>query len=409
MNFDEKLKRLAKVTVEVGLNVQPGQQLLIWAPLETANFVHEVARAAYRAGAEYVDVNWRDEQLRRIRFEEAPKDTFEIIPQWFYDNALEHRKQGDALLSIKTTDPDLLDGIDPDLIQTSQKASSQAYRPIQAMGNLTNWCVVCPPTPAWARKVFPDLSTEDAVNKLWNVIFDITRVAHDDPITAWENHIANLNARKSYLNDRQYTALKYKGPGTDFTLGLPADHLWKAARSKTRSGTDYVANVPTEEVYTLPDRSRADGVISSTRPLNHAGVLMDNFSLTFRQGRVVEAHAKVGHENLQRLLQTDEGASRLGEVALVPHSSPISQSGITFYNTLYDENASSHVALGRAYRETMKGGDDMTDEEFEQRGGNDSLIHVDFMVGSDELDINGVRADGSLEPVMRSGEWAFDV
>lgn len=409
MSFEEKLQRLVKVTVEVGLNVQPGQQLLIWAPLDTANFVHEVTRAAYRAGAEYVDVNWRDEQERRIRFEEAPRDSFEIVPEWFYDNAMTHRKRGDALLSIKTTDPDLLDGIDPDLIQTVQKAAALAYKPVQDLGNLANWCVVCPPTPAWARKVFPNLSTDEAVNKLWNVIFDITRVSNGDPVAAWEDHIANLNARKSYLNDRHYTALKYKGPGTDFTLGLPADHIWKAARSRNRAGIEYVANLPTEEVYTLPDRSRADGVISSTRPLNHGGVLMDGFSLTFRDGQVVEASAKVGQENLQRLLQTDEGASRLGEVALVPHSSPISQSGITFFNTLYDENASSHIALGRAYRETMRGGDDMTDAEFNQRGGNDSLIHVDFMVGSDEIDVDGMRPDGSLEPVMRSGEWAFEV
>lgn len=409
MSFEEKLKRLAKVTIEVGLNVQPGQQLLIWAPLQTAQFVHEVTRAAYQAGAEYVDVNWRDERVRRIHLEEASHEALEIVPQWFYDNAVEHRKRGDALLSIKTYDPDLLDGIDPDRIQISQKASRMAYRTIQELGNLTNWCVVCPPIPSWAEKVFPDLSTDDAVRKLWDVIFDITRVNNGDPVAAWENHISNLNARKSYLNERQFTALKYKGPGTDFTLGLPDKHLWKAARSKNRAGIEYVANLPTEEVYTVPDRSRADGVISSTRPLNHNGVLMDRFSLTFRDGRVVEAKAEVGQENLQRLLETDEGAARLGEVALVPHSSPISQSGITFYNTLYDENASSHVALGHAYRETMHGGEDMTNEEFVANGGNDSLIHVDFMIGSDEIDIDGVRVDGSTEPVMRSGEWAFDV
>jgi aminopeptidase len=274
--------------------------------------------------------------------------------------------------------------------------------------NAINWCVVAAAGQEWAQKVFPELSAEKATEQLWEEIFQTTRIDQPDPITAWQGHIVNLRKRAKYMQAKQYTALHYSAPGTDFTLGLPSGHLWEGAQSMAQNGVAFTANMPTEEVFTLPDRNRADGVVTSTFPLSYAGMLIEDFQVTFENGRVVKVSAKKGEAALQKLVDTDEGSHRLGEVALVPASSPIAQRGHLFYNTLFDENASCHIAIGRAYRFTLTGGEELTDEEFISAGGNVSLNHVDFMIGSPKMDINGIKQDGTHEPVMRQGEWAFE-
>ena len=413
----ELLRRYAEAIVKVGLNLRPGQRLIITnaaargVPPAGRPLVHEVAKAAYAAGARYVEVIWGDEEMLRIRLQNAPADSFEEYPKFHVSGLLDMIKNGDALLSIYANDPDALKGMDPERVGTLQKVHLQNNQEINAnvSRNAINWCVVASASPAWAAKIFPDLQPEEAESKLWKAIFETTRAVQPDPVAAWQEHIQNLIKRAKYMQAKKYDSLHYKGPGTDFTLGLPQGHRWIAARMPAENGVDFTANMPTEEIFTLPDRHRAEGTVAATFPLSYGGSLIEDFSLTFENGRVVKVNAKKNEAILQKLVDTDEGATRLGEVALVPASSPIATRGHLFYNTLYDENASCHIAIGRAYRFTLTGGEELTDEEFVAAGGNISLTHVDFMIGSPQIDIDGIKADGTREPVLRQGEWAFDV
>ena len=382
---------------------------MIQALLDDAPFVRKAVEAAYKAGAVYVDVLFMDEKLNRIRFEHADPETITEIPDWVFARYEEYQKRADALLAISSSDPDILNGIDPDLIARNRKAAAQKYEPLRKYDSDFNWCVVSTASPSWAKKVFPDLPLEEAREKLWEAIFQSCRIDVADPVQAWKEHTDRLAKYKDHLNHRRYTALHYKAPGTDLTLGLPEKHLWGGADATYKNGITCIPNLPTEEVFTTPHKDKADGVVRSTFPLNMMGVLIEDFSVTFENGRAVKVTAKKGEENLRKLIETDENAGRLGECALVPNSSPIGQRGHLFYNTLFDENAACHIALGNSYRESIEGGADMTEEEFAAQGGNTSLIHVDFMIGSAELDIDGITADGSREPVMRRGEWAFEV
>jgi aminopeptidase len=356
-----------------------------------------------------VDVIWGDEEMLRMRVQSAPRDSFGEYPAWHIDAMTNMIGRGDALLSIAAMNPDLLSDLDPGIVGDMQKVHLQHYQPVSTAvsRNAINWCVVAGSSPAWAAKIFPKLTPGRAEAKLWQAIFEITRVDLPDPVAAWQEHIRNLLARSRYMQAKKYAALHYKGPGTDFTLGLPRGHRWISARMPAENGVEFTANLPTEEVFTLPDRARADGTVASTFPLSYGGTLIEDFSVTFENGAITKVRAKKGEAALQKLVETDEGAHHLGEVALVPNSSPIAKRGHLFYNTLYDENASCHIAIGRAYRFTLTGGDELTDEEFQAAGGNTSLTHVDFMIGSGEMDIDGIRADGSAEPLMRKGEWAF--
>jgi aminopeptidase len=415
-SFDENLRKYAELVVKIGLNLRAGQRLIInngttrGVPVHSVPLVREVARAAYVAGASFVDVIWGDEEMLRMRAELAPRDSTDEYSTWHINALTNIIERGDALLSIACHNPDLLNGLDPDFLGGMQKAHLKNYSPVSASvsRNAINWCVVAGASQSWAQKIFPDLSPEKAEEKLWTAIFEATRVDQPDPVKAWETHIANLRARSSYLQAKQYTALHYKAPGTDLTIGLPRGHKWISAQSLAENGVVFTANMPTEEVFTLPDRNRVDGTVKATFPLGYAGTLIEDFSVTFEKGRIIKVNAKAGETVLQKLVETDEGASYLGEVALVPASSPIAQRGHLFYNTLYDENASCHVAVGRAYRFTLTGGEELTDEEFIKSGGNVSITHVDFMIGSNNMEIDGVKADGSTDPVMRAGEWAFD-
>jgi aminopeptidase len=418
----EYLRKYAEAIVKVGLNLRAGQRLIITnavargVPPAGRALVHEVTKAAYAAGARFVDVIWGDEEMLRIRLQNAPADSFGEYPKWHVNGILDMLEKGDALLSIYANDPDVYSGLDSERLGAMQKSHLENYSPISALvsRNAVNWCVVASAAPAWATKIFPDLSSEEAMEKLWQAIFETTRAVQPDPVAAWQEHIQNLRKRADYMQVKKYSALHYRAasPGdqsaqTDFTLGLPRGHKWISAQSLAENGVVFTANMPTEEIFTLPDRHRADGTVHATFPLSYGGSLIEDFSVTFENGRVVKVSANKNEAILQKLVDTDEGSTRLGEVALVPASSPIATRGHLFYNTLFDENASCHVAIGRAYRFTLTGGEELTDEEFNAAGGNTSINHVDFMIGSPQMDIDGIKEDGTREPVMRQGEWAI--
>ena len=416
--FEQRLQQYAELALKVGLNLQPGQRLLVRGPysnpgvsIQAAPLVRQVVASAYRMGARRVDVVWHDDQVLLSRLQHAPLDSIEEYPEWLAKGMLEYVERGDAMLAILAEDPGLLDKQDPDRVARLQKAARQNLRPISecVSRNAINWLGLAAAIPGWAARVFPDVPAGAQPDRLWQALFEICRLDRPDPLAAWQDHLSQLEARHVLLSARQYTALKLTGPGTDLTIGLPKGHIWRGGSVQSETGITFVPNLPTEEVFTLPDKDRAEGVVRATKPLSYGGALIEDFSLTFQGGRVVQAGARKGESILRKMLESDEGAGRLGEIALVPHSSPISQSGLLFYNTLLDENAASHLALGRAYRFTLQGGEALSPDGFAQAGGNHSLLHVDFMIGSGEIDVDGQREDGAIEPVMRQGEWAFEV
>lgn len=407
--FEKKLSRYAELAVKVGVNIQPNQYLYISASTETTEFVRLVTEKAYDAGARQVFVDWSDDTISRLRYEKAPADSFAEFPEWKVMEREQLAEKGAAFMSIVSQSPDLLKGIEPSRIADTQKATGQAldkYRQY-VQSDKISWTVIAAPSKAWAAKVFPELSEEEQVSALWTAIFKAVRTDKQDPVQEWINHDNHLHAKVDYLNGKRYRKLHYKAPGTDLIVELPEGHLWCGAGSVNEKGDTFMANMPTEEVFTVPLKTGVNGYISSTKPLSYGGNIIDNFKLTFKDGRVTEVSAEQGEEVLQRLIDTDEGAKHLGEVALVPHASPISQSGLLFYNTLFDENASNHFALGSAYSFCIEGGKTMAREELVKHGLNQSITHVDFMVGSEQMDIDGIHDDGSSEPVFSRGNWAF--
>ena len=418
-DFEQLLEKYAEVTVRVALNVQPGQRLLIGkpflgnlgTPIELAPLVRLIVAKAYQAGARLVEVLWNDDQLRLIRLQHAPRDSFDEFPSWRTDASIDVAGAGDAALIIYAEDPGLLDGQDPALLATLRQTALKHSKPFAELQgkNALNWAVITAPVEGWVEKVLPEVPTKERIAQLWDMIFKMCRIDQPDPVAAWKEHIKDLVVKRDYLNHKQYDSMKLTAVGTDLTIGLPKGHIWGAARMTAQNGIDYTANIPTEEIFTLPHSAKTEGIVSSTKPLSYGGSLMDKFQLTFSEGQVVDVKCEVGEESLHRLLDMDEGARRLGEIAFVPHSSPISQLDRLFYNTLIDENAASHIALGRGYKFNLEGGEGMPNEKFTSAGGNNSLVHVDFMIGSGEMDVDGLTADGASEPVMRSGEWAFEV
>lgn len=409
MRFEEKLENYARMAVAIGVGLQPGQRLLINAPIDAAPFVRLLAKAAYQRGARLVDVFWHDELLTLVRFEHAPRDSFAEVASWRTQAILDRVRQGDALLAIHAADPGLLKDQDPGLIEVARRAAAEVSAPFQAelVAGTFNWSTVSVPIDSWARQVFPEEDrAESRIARLWEAIFTAVRADREETVKEWEEHLAELDRRKAALNGKQYQALRFRGPGTDLTVGLPEGHVWIGGRILTKKGIAHIPNMPTEEIFTLPHKDRVDGTVQSSKPLSFSGRLIEDFGFRFEAGRIVEVWAKEGREALEKLVDSDEGARRLGEVALVPASSPISKLGILFYNTLFDENAASHLALGSAYRQCMEGGADLSEEDFVRSGGNVSRAHVDFMIGSEAMDVDGITADGRAEPIMRSGEWA---
>lgn len=409
-NFNALLDKYANLCVKVGINIQKDQPLVITAPVEGAEFVRLLAKHAYEAGAKEVHVNWNDDELTRMKFEYAPMEVFENFPKWYADGMEDYAEKGAGFISISARDPYLLKGIDSKKIAANNKASSIGLKKFReyTMNDLNSWCVISIATKKWAKRVFPDVSDEEAVEKLWDAIFKALRVYEEDPVEAWKKHLKNIEDKVNFLNEKNFKKLYYKSSnGTDLEVELPEGHIWAGGGGKNSKGVYFVANMPTEEVFTLPHKYGVNGVVYSSKPLNYGGNLINNFSLTFKDGKVVDFTAEEGYDVLKDLLDLDEGAKRLGEVALVPHDSPISNSNIIFYNTLFDENASCHFALGKAYPTNLKGGPDMKEEELDKAGVNDSLTHVDFMVGTEDLSIIGETRDGEKVQVFENGNWAF--
>jgi len=381
------------------------------APLEAILLARQITEQAYKAGATLVTTLLSDEPSALLRFRYGQNASFDTAPSWLYDGMAQAYRSGAARLAITGNDPSLLSKEDPEKVGRVNRATSKAYRP--ALELITrheiNWTIVASATPAWAAAVFPDLPQDEALSRLWNAIFAASRADRPNPVAAWKEHDANLHARADWLNEKRYAALHFRGPGTDLRVGLARDHLWLGGGTTAGNGRYCIPNLPTEEVFTTPHKDRVEGRVTSTKPLSYQGTMIEEISVEFQAGQIVEARAVRGNQVLQRMIETDEGARRLGEVSLVPHSSPIASSGLLFLNTLFDENAACHIALGQAYSTCLKNGDVLTQEQLAARGANNSLIHVDWMIGSNRIDVDGIRATGQSEPVMRGGEWSLDL
>lgn len=408
-NFKQNLEKYAELAVRVGVNIQPNQNLTINASTEVVEFVRLVVKKAYEAGARNVYVEWHDDVITRTRFELASEEALSDYPEWKAKGLETLAEHDGAFMSIISSDPDLLSGIDPKRIAASTKAAGMALTKYRnyLQADKASWTVIAAPSKEWAAKVFPNESENKQVEKLWEAIFRTTRIDQADPVEAWKQHNDSLHTKVDYLNNKRYKKLHYKAEGTDLTIELHPTHTWVGAGSENEKGNFFMANMPTEEVFTVPLRNGVNGVVQSTKPLSYSGNLIDNFSLTFEDGRIVSVKAEKGEAVLKQLVETDEGSHYLGEIALVAHDSPISQSGILFYNTLFDENASNHLAIGNGYAFCVEGGKKMSREELEKVGVNSSLTHVDFMIGSADMDIDGIKEDGTSEPIFRNGTWAF--
>ncbi|HWN79040.1 MAG TPA: aminopeptidase [Bradyrhizobium sp.] len=404
----EKLDRLAELAIKVGLQLEAGQDLLVTAPTAALPLVRKVAEHAYRAGAGLVTPVLSDETVTLARYRFAPDDGFDRAAGWLYDGMSKAFAGNTARLAIVGDNPMLLAGEDPVKVARASKANSIAYQPaLEKIVNFdVNWNIIAYPSPSWAKQVFPEDEEDVAVAKLADAIFAASRVDNDDPVAAWEKHNATLRNRTEWLNGQRFSALHYSGPGTDLTIGLAEGHEWVGGASTAKNGITCNPNIPTEEVFTTPHARRVSGHVVSTKPLSYQGSLIDGIAVRFEEGCIVAAKAARGEEVLNKVLDTDEGARRLGEVALVPHSSPISKSGLLFFNTLFDENAACHIALGQCYSKCFVDGEKLTPEQIAAQGGNKSLIHIDWMIGSDQTEIDGIHAGGRRVPVFRKGEWA---
>ncbi|MCL2397640.1 MAG: aminopeptidase [Defluviitaleaceae bacterium] len=406
-----KLEKYVKMVVNVGVNIQPGQKLMIRCPVDCAYFARMAMEEAYKAGAEDVMIQWMDEKSARINYLLAPDSNFGKDTQWEKERVKYLVDEGYNMLSVSASDPEILKGVDPERIQKNQKAGSLMMKPLmdKVSSSQVQWTIASVPTEAWARKVFSDASSvEKAMEMMWDAIYAASRVDDNDPVDNWNAHVANLQSKVEALMGHNFEYLRFKNAlGTDFTMRLPQGHIWLACGEKAATGNVFIANIPTEEVFTTPHRTGTNGIVYATKPLVYMGDLIEDFWLKFVDGRVVESGAGRNRHLLEKLLTTHENADYLGEVALVPHDSPISQSGILWYNTLYDENASCHLALGRAYATTVQGTEGKSEEELNAMGVNQSLTHEDFMIGSADLEIIGVTYDGKEVPVFVNGNYAI--
>ena len=419
IKFEENLEKYAEVILKVGLNLQPNQRLLIGGagmsndgvPFEAAPLIRIITKKAYQMGARLVDIIWADEQIRLIRFQNSPKKLLREYPKWKIDAIMDISKAGDAFLQILSPNPDLLKDVDTSSILKFQLFLIKHLQPVANLNrqNLSNWSAFSVPNKAWADKLFPDIPSDKRVQKLWDVIFEICRITEDDSVSAWQTHNEKLHKLCSHLNQKQYKELKLTSPETNLTIGLPKDHIWRGGTLKSQKGIIYTPNLPTEEIFTLPHKDKVDGFVKITKKLIIEGQVIEDAILQFSEGRVIKATAKIGEDTLNIIIKVDEGARRLGEIALVPHSSPVSKIEMLFYNLLIDENASNHIALGTGLRGSLKNGNKMTEEEFISAGGNHSNIHLDMMIGSEKMNVDGITQDNMVEPIMRNGEWAFKI
>ncbi len=406
MNFENNLDKYAQLAVKVGVNIKPNQTLVLRSPIECAYFVRKVVKEAYNCGAKKVYVEWSDEECTLIEYLNAPEETFNEYPKWTADKYTDIAKEGGAFLTIYAQNPDLLKDVDPQRVANFQKASASALKEWRSytLSDKCKWSIISIPTESWASKVFPN--DKDCVDKLWDKIFTCTRVDNDDPVLAWKTHNENLKTKTDYLNEMNFKSLHFKSDKTDLTMELPKDHIWQSGASKDLKGDDFNANMPTEEIFSMPHKFKVNGVVYSTKPLVYGGNVIDEFFLKFEEGKIVDFDAKCGLETLKKLIDTDEGSKYLGEVALVPFDSPISNTNTIYYNTLFDENACCHFAIGSAYKSCIKDGVKYEDSELDKYGINDSLTHVDFMIGSEDMNIVGTTYDNKEIEIFKNGNWA---
>ncbi len=409
--LEGRMRLYAELLVRRGAAIQEGQELVLTAPVEAAAFVRIVVAEAYKAGAGHVTVLWGDDELSRLEYDNCPLERFQTLPEWKAEQMNSLARAGAAFLWLDGEDPDVMLNVDPAKPAARAVASHRQctdYRRGLDFGE-NAWCIGGVPVAAWAKKVFPGLSAAEATYRLWVAILDTARVVDDDPTNAWETHDATLAKNKRRLNDDHFDALHYTSEnGTDLTVGLPEGHLWEGGSARTKAGVSFFPNIPTEEVFTSPDRNRADGVVHSALPLVHNGAVISNFWVRFEGGRVVDFGAERGEDVLRSIIETDEGSHHLGECALISKNTPIRQSGLLFYNTLYDENASCHLALGMGFPDCYQGGVDMDKESLLEVGVNESAQHVDFMIGADDLDVTGIKADGTEVPIFVHGQWSWE-
>ena len=410
--MNEKImKNFARLAVEVGVNVLKGQPLLINGPVEAYEFIRECVKVAYEAGASEVWVDYSDNVCARLTYENVDTDTLKEVPEWSIERIKYRIDKKYCVLHIISDDPDLLDGIDSEKIRQVQLERMKATKPYQyyTMNNVGQWSIVAYPNVKWAKKVFPELSDDEAVKKLWDAIFMTSRVNEiDDVKETWDKHNKEIKYHSKKLNELNFKSLHFKNElGTDLVVGLIKNHRWEGGADVASNGAIFNPNIPTEEVFTMPDRYHVDGTVVSTKPLSYSGKLIEDFKLTFKDGKVVDYSARLNEDILKNLLDTDEGAKSLGEVALISHDSPISNSGILFYDTLFDENASCHLALGNCYPSNVENGTKMSSEELKELGGNESMVHVDFMFGSKDMEIVGTTYDGEEIQVFSKGNFVF--
>ena len=404
------LKKYVDLALEIGINLQKEQTLVIMSPVETAPFTRMLVEKAYNLGAKEVVVHWNDDFCKKMKFINGDMEIFETMPQWEIDSLMFYAEKGAAFLSIAANDPELLKSIDSEKIAKAQKARNVGLKEYyeKVMTNVIQWNIISVPTKAWAEKVFPNDSGEEAVELLWEAIIHSVKADTENPVETWHKHLSTLKEKMDYLNKKQFKKFIMKNSiGTDLTVQLPNRHLWASGKDTTKSGIDFVANIPTEEVFSMPYKYGVDGTVVSSKPLNYGGALIEDFSLTFKDGQIVDFTARTGAEALKNLINTDAGSKYLGEIALVPYDSPISNSNILFYNTLFDENASCHLAIGQAYPSCIEEGDTLNKAQMEEVGMNDSYVHVDFMFGTKDLSIIGVDAFGNEEHIFIDGNWAF--
>lgn len=410
--MEKQIEKYVELIITKGINIQKGQILVISSPVETYDFTRKLVEKAYQLGASEVITHWNDEVCGKYRYTYGADEIFDIFPEWQKESMEYYRKKGAAFLSVYAADPDILKEVDKTRIARFQKAKSLALKEYyeNVMGNSNQWCVISIPTRAWAKRVFPELKEEFAILEMWKLILKIVRTDKENPILEWEKHLSILKARMNYLNSKKFTKLIYKNSlGTNLEIELPEGHKWISGGEKSKSGVEFVANIPTEEIFTMPHRDRVNGVVVSSKPFIYSGSTINHFTLTFKDGKIVEYSAKVGEEILGKLLDTDENSKYLGEVALVEYDSPISKSEKVFYNTLYDENASCHLALGGAYPVCLENSENQSEEELRARGMNNSLIHEDFMIGTEDMEIIGIDSEGNETLVMKDGNFAFTI
>lgn len=404
------LKKYAELVVRQGINIQNDQILVINSPIECAEFTRIISEIAYKEGAKDVVVSWNDEVLSKIKYLNAPEKVFDEFPEWRKELFVSYAKEGAAFLSISASDPELMKDVDPNRLMKANKASSIALKDYRErlMSDKNVWCVISVPTKAWAKKVFEKETEDIAMKKLWDAIFNAVRADTEDPVAAWEEHKNNLKKSMDFLNENNFKYIRYKNSiGTDLEIELPENHLWLGGSSYTPENIEFIANIPTEEVFTLPKKTGVNGIVVSSKPLNYRGNLIEDFSITFKEGKILDFTAKKGYDTLKSLIDTDEGSKYLGEVALVPYNSPISNSNILFYNTLFDENASCHLAIGKAYPVCIKNGENMSEEELKGKGVNNSIEHVDFMIGTSDLNITGIKYNGDEVIIFENGNFKY--